>query len=104
MSRGVDAEQTLAVPWREAFLPLDDTERPGRMLRAARTREAVTQTQLARLTGIPQRHLSAMEHGKRTIGKEQAQKLAEVLQVDYHMFLSSLARSLTKAYTPSHNC
>jgi transcriptional regulator with XRE-family HTH domain len=83
----VDAEKALAVPWREAFPPLDDAERPGRMLRAARTREDLTQMQLARLTGIPQRHLSEMEHGKRTIGKERAKKLAEVLQVDYHVFL-----------------
>jgi ribosome-binding protein aMBF1 (putative translation factor) len=83
----VDTEKALAVPWREAFPPLDDAERPARLLRAARTREDLTQMQLARLTGIPQRHLSEMEHGKRTIGKERAKKLAEVLQVDYHHFL-----------------
>ena len=80
-------EVSPSVPWREAFLPLDDADRPGRMLRAARTREDVTQMQLARLTGIPQRHLSEMEHGKRTIGKERAKKLAEALKVDYHVFL-----------------
>jgi DNA-binding XRE family transcriptional regulator len=83
----VDADISRPVPWREAFPPLDDTERPGRMLRAARTREDLTQMQLARLTGIPQRHLSAMEQGKRAIGKERATKLAEVLHVDYRLFL-----------------
>jgi plasmid maintenance system antidote protein VapI len=83
----VDADLSLPVVWREAFPPLDDTERPGRMLRAARTREDLTQMQLARLTGIPQRHLSAMEQGKRAIGKERAKKLAEVLHVDYRLFL-----------------
>jgi transcriptional regulator with XRE-family HTH domain len=57
------------------------------MLRAARTKEAMSQLQLAGLTGIPQRHISAMEHGKRTIGKERAKKLAKVLQVDYRLFL-----------------
>lgn len=83
----LDTEMELPVPWREAFPPLDDAARPGRMLRAARTREDVTQMQLARLTGIPQRHLSAMEQGKRAIGKERAKKLAEVLHVDYRLFL-----------------
>jgi transcriptional regulator with XRE-family HTH domain len=57
------------------------------MLRAARTREDLTQTQLARLTGIPQRHLSEMEQGKRTIGKERAKTLAKALNVDYRLFL-----------------
>jgi len=28
-----------------------------------------------------------MEHGKRAIGKERAKKLAEVLKIDYHVFL-----------------
>jgi ribosome-binding protein aMBF1 (putative translation factor) len=80
-------EASASVPWREAFPPLDESERPGRMLRAARIREDLTQMQLARLTGIPQRHLSEMEHGKRAIGKERAKKLAEVLHVNYRMLL-----------------
>jgi DNA-binding XRE family transcriptional regulator len=88
MLTGIEwTEASAPVPWREAFPPLDDAERPGRMLRAARTREDLTQTQLAQLTGIPQRHLSEMEHGKRAIGKERAKKLAEVLHVNYRMFL-----------------
>jgi transcriptional regulator with XRE-family HTH domain len=75
------------MPWREAFSPLEGAERPGRMLRAARTKEDLTQIQLADLTGIPQRHLSEMEQGKRTIGKARAKQLAEVLQVNYRLFL-----------------
>ena len=39
------------------------------------------------MTGIPQRHISEMEHGKRPIGKERAKKLAKVLKVDYHILL-----------------
>jgi transcriptional regulator with XRE-family HTH domain len=57
------------------------------MLRAARTREDLSQIQLAELTGIPQRHISEMEHGKRPIGKARAKKLAHVLQIDYHVLL-----------------
>src|ERR1700751_3381874 len=75
------------VPWREAFPPLPDAERPGRMLRAARSKEGVTQSQLARMTGIPQRHISEMEHGKRPIGKERAKQLATTLKVNYRVLL-----------------
>jgi helix-turn-helix protein len=82
-----DTRLSLPVPWRETFPPLDEAERPGRMLRAARTREALTQMQLARLTGIPQRHLSEMELGKRPIGKDRAKRLADALQVDYRLLL-----------------
>jgi DNA-binding XRE family transcriptional regulator len=56
-------------------------------LRGARGKEGVTQRQLAELTGIPQRHISEMEHGKRPIGKETARKLAKALNVDYRVFL-----------------
>lgn len=50
-------------------------------LRAYRTRENLTQKELAARTGIPQHHLSEMENGKRPIGKERARKLAEALGV-----------------------
>lgn len=57
-------------------------------LRAYRTREGLTQKQLAELTGISQHHLSDMENGKRGIGKERARKLADALHVsDYRLFL-----------------
>ncbi len=57
-------------------------------LRAYRTREGLTQKQLAELTGIPQHHLSEMENGKRVIGKERARKLSAALHVsDYRLFL-----------------
>src|SRR5439155_15776260 len=82
-----EADRRDTVPWREVFPPIPDAERPGRMLRAARSKEGVTQSQLAQLTGIPQRHISEMEHGKRSIGKERAKQLAEVLMVDYRALL-----------------
>jgi len=56
-------------------------------LRAYRTREGLTQQQLAGLTGIPQHHISEMENGKRSIGKERAKKLAEALHCDYRQLL-----------------
>ncbi len=56
-------------------------------LRAYRTREDLTQCELAEKMGIPQRHISEMENGKRVIGKEMAKRFAEVLGVDYRTFL-----------------
>jgi DNA-binding XRE family transcriptional regulator len=56
-------------------------------LRAYRNREDLTQRQLAELTGIPQRHLSEMENGKRPIGKENTRKIGQALDVDYRYFL-----------------
>lgn len=56
-------------------------------LRAYRTRERLTQKQLAELTGISQHHISELETGKRTIGKERAKKLAEALHCDYRQLL-----------------
>jgi len=60
----------------------------GMALRGARSREGLTQRQLAEITGVPQRHISEMETGKRPIGKERARKLAAALHVsDYRVFL-----------------
>ena len=42
---------------------------------------------LAELTGIPQRHISEMENGKRPIGKEMAKRLGKVLNISYKVFL-----------------
>ncbi len=56
-------------------------------LRSARGRKELTQAQLSKLTGIPQRHISEMENGKRAIGKDRAKIIAESLGVDYRLFL-----------------
>jgi DNA-binding XRE family transcriptional regulator len=56
-------------------------------LNGYRSREGLTQEQLADLTGIPRRHISEMEHGKRPIGKESARKLAAALHCDYRRLL-----------------
>jgi ribosome-binding protein aMBF1 (putative translation factor) len=78
---------TDTVPWREAFSHWTDEELPGKALAGARHKEGLTQVQLAQMTGIPQRHLSEMEHGKRPIGKDTAKKLAKALHVHYRIFL-----------------
>jgi DNA-binding XRE family transcriptional regulator len=79
-------EERASITWREG-LPFSEKALPGACLVGARAREGLTQMSLAELTGIPQRHISEMERGKRTIGKERAKKLAETLNVDYRVFL-----------------
>lgn len=77
-----------AAPWQEAF-PHTDEQLPGVLLSGARYRECLTPAQLAELTGVPRRHISAMEHGRRPIGKAFARKLAAALGVDPRRFLGA---------------
>lgn len=82
-----DASESVTIE--EAFTGYGENP-PGMALRGARSREGLTQRQLAELTGMPQRHVSEMESGKRPIGKERARKLAEALRVsDYRIFLEA---------------
>jgi len=75
-------------PWREVISELrPDDSIPSAILRGSRGKEEITQVQLSEMTGIPRRHISEMEHGKRTIGKETARKLAKALNCDYRVFL-----------------
>ena len=59
----------------------------GMTLRGARTKEGLKQIDVAKRTGIPQRHLSEMENAKRPIGKKNAKIFAKLLRVDYRIFL-----------------
>jgi DNA-binding XRE family transcriptional regulator len=76
-----------SVPWREAFPDHDQSREAGECLAGARHREGITQLELARVTGIPQRHISEMETGKRVIGKKAAGKFGKALNADYRIFL-----------------
>ena len=82
----ISGEDKERIPWREAFPDYEDNE-PGHCLAGGRHREGLTQVQLSKLTGIPQRHISEMERGKRPIGKKNAQLFSKALNVDYRMFL-----------------
>ena len=75
------------VPAAAAVSHLLGSSQAGQALAGARGKEGLSQRQLAALTGIPQRHISEMEHGKRPIGKTHAKLLAKVLQVDYRVLL-----------------
>lgn len=76
-----------SIPWRDAFPELKQEPFYSIILRGARTREDMSQVELAKKTGIPQSHISMMENGKMEIGKERAKRLGEVLNTDYRLFL-----------------
>lgn len=80
------SKNTDSVSWRDVFLEFASNE-PGTCLAAARHKKNLTQVILSDRTGIPRRHISEMENGKRPIGKMTARKMAEVLDVDYRVFL-----------------
>jgi len=94
MARAVESMKPLgfvdasdSVPWREAHPECSEQELIGKALNGVRYREGLTQTKLAELVGIPQRHISEMEHGKRPIGKEMAKRLGKALNIGYKVFL-----------------
>jgi DNA-binding XRE family transcriptional regulator len=64
-----------------------DQSKASVALKGYRYRENLTQQQLSAMTGIPQRHISEMENGKRIIGVTSAKKLAKALNCDYRGLL-----------------
>jgi len=61
--------------------------KPGLSLKGARLKEGLTQSQLAKKLNIRQENLSKMESGKRPISRTMAKRLAEILSIDYRLFL-----------------
>ncbi len=77
-----------SIPAAKVFPELaDDILRPAAVLRGSRNKEDMTQKELADQLGIRQSHLSEMENGKRSIGKNMAKKLAGIFDADYRIFL-----------------
>ena len=75
-------------PWREVFKDsIAEFTEAGLMLKGARASADLTQKELAEQIGVKTHHISEMEHGKRSIGKEMARRLASVFNLDYRLFL-----------------
>lgn len=76
-----------SISWRDVF-PKEYTDNEvGTALRGTRNKEDLTQMQLSEKTGIPQRHISEMERGKRPIGKKNAKLFASILKINYRVLL-----------------
>jgi len=75
------------IHWHELFPEYTEKELPGIVLAGSRIKEGITQKQLSELTGIPQRHISEMENGNRSIGIKRAKILGKALNVGYRVFL-----------------
>ena len=74
----------------EKLYPVSDlfpTITPTMCLRGLRTREGLTQAELAERLGVNQHHISEMENGKRPIGAEMAHRLEEAFGTSYKAFL-----------------
>jgi DNA-binding XRE family transcriptional regulator len=85
-ARNIEADEERTYTIADVFPDLIDKGKTI-ALRAYRTREDLTQRELAVKVGIPQRHISEMETGKRVIGKEMAKRFGKVLGVDYRALL-----------------
>ena len=84
---GFEKVEERSIPWRESE-HFRDLSFPGANIAGLRHREGMTQVELSGKTGIPRRHISEMENGKRPVGKTTARRLAEVLHVDVRLLLS----------------
>ncbi|NDY57530.1 helix-turn-helix transcriptional regulator [Desulfovibrio sulfodismutans] len=83
VSRAIERAVTHVVPLKEIFP--DST--PGSRLRSAREIHGLTQVQLAEKVGVDAPNISAVERGKRPIGKALAKKFEDVLGFPYQVFL-----------------
>jgi DNA-binding XRE family transcriptional regulator len=66
---------------------IQETSEPAVLLRGLRTREGMTQVQFAECIGVTQANLSAMENGRRAIGKELARRIEAEFGLNYRLFL-----------------
>lgn len=64
-----------------------DIGEPAVLLKGLRCREGLSQIEFSKKIQISQTNLSAMENGRRTIGKELAKRIADIFGLDYRIFL-----------------
>lgn len=65
----------------------DDRKRPAAVLRGFRSRDELSQSDLAKKLGITQSDISNMERGRRSISKKMSEKLAKIFKTSYRVFL-----------------
>lgn len=79
---------------------VSDSGKPSAALRAYRKRQSLTQKELAKTSGIPLSHISAMENGQRPITPTEARKLALPLNIHFKklVYPSPLFQNCTRNY------
>lgn len=91
----VDVMERYKVNSDDSYISIDDlfndltqqSGEPAVLLKGLRYREGLSQIEFAKKLNISQTNLSAMENGRRTIGKELAKRIADLFGVDYRIFL-----------------
>lgn len=74
--------------WRELFdEKIEAHSEQGLYLKGLRLRDGYTQEELGIMLGVLANNISAMERGRRKIGKAMAHKLSKVFKVKYQKFL-----------------
>ncbi len=77
-----------SIPWREAFSDLiAETSEIATILRGARHKAEMNQSQVAEALGVSQSYIAQLETGKKTISKGLAIKFGKLFDVDYKVFL-----------------
>jgi len=74
----------------EGFIPAHEVlgeSSPGMLLRGLRTRENLTQAQLAEALGVHQNYVSDMERGIRAVSAAMARKIERLYHVPRQIFL-----------------
>ena len=86
MSERLTEAKTLAenTDW---FKATKATMAPGAYLRVYRDNRELTQKEMAEKLGIPPQHVSNMETGDRSISKEMAKRLSDILSAPVERFL-----------------
>jgi DNA-binding XRE family transcriptional regulator len=83
-----DPEDSVDVFGTSWYKSVSSKRRPGDSLRICRENAELSQAQLGeRLGGVPRQNVSAMEEGRRGIGKEMARSLADILHAPLERFI-----------------
>lgn len=84
----IEEDDRETIPADEVFAELyEKYGKVGSTIRGCRARDGMTQAELAKKLGVYQGHVSAMEWGRRPVGKKMAHKLAEIFNTNYRLFL-----------------
>ncbi len=85
----IDFSEQVTITVEEAFADIiEKYGEPGCLLKGLRYGEGLTQAEFSKLLSITQANLSAMENGKRPIGRDMAKRIAKKFKLDYRLFLA----------------